>query len=377
MQSPGITPGHSIYTANCRHSCELSALNIGKVLEFLRQNGYTITDDIGLADVVLINSCCVISGKRNLVRSALEMALNSAHIEKIILFGCFAGIQTGKISKIIKIPSKSIEQIDDYFDHHISIENIEIQRINQNIFTPYQASFDSGLNYVLISQGCVNRCSYCNIKNAKGEVQSRPVDEIVEDIRKRITDDAKEFILAADDCGSYGRDIGTDIVSLIRKIFASDPRIKIRLHYLFPRVLIENEQAFMALFATGRITYVNFPIQSGAQRILNLMNRSYDIVQVLHIVSHIKRMSPRTWLYTHIIVNFPTETERDLQASLHASEIFDEALFMNYSKNPLTPAFRLPDVDKKQKQRTLKTVSAFLKTGHKGLLIDSDSGAPL
>jgi len=309
MQSPCITPAHSIYTINCGLSCELSALNIGKVFEFLRQNAYVTTDDIALADVVLINSCCVISGKRKLVRSALEMTLGKNHIEKIILFGCFAGIQTGNIRNIIKIPSKSIEQIDDCFEHHISIQDIEIQGINQHIFMPYQASFDTGLNYVLISQGCVNKCSYCNIKNAKGEVQSRPVDEIVEDIRKRVTDDANEFILAADDCGSYGRDIRTDIVSLIRKIFASDPRIRLRLHYLFPRVLIEYEQAFMALFATGRITYVNFPIQSGAQRILNLMNRSYDIVQVLHIVSHIKRTSPQTWLYTHIIVNFPTETK--------------------------------------------------------------------
>ncbi len=377
MPSPFITSGDSIYIVNCGRSCELSALNIGKVLEFLRQNGYVIIDNMGLADVVLINSCCVISGKRHRVRSALEMAQNSDHIEKIVLFGCFAGIQTGNIENVIKIPSKSIEQIDDCFDHHISIQKIEITGIPKNIFTPYQASFEYNLDYVLISQGCVNRCAYCNIKNAKGAVQSRPVHEIVEDIRKRVTEDVTEFILLADDCGSYGLDIKTNIVSLIRKILAIDARIKLRLHYVFPRVLIEYEQAFMALFATGRITYVNFPIQSGAQRILNLMNRPYDIVQVLHIVSRIRRMSPQTWLYTHIIVNFPTETEKDLGASLHAAEIFHETLFMNYSKNPLTPAFRLPDVDRQHKQRTLKTVSAFLDSGHKGLLIDSDSGAPL
>ena len=221
------------------------------------------------------------------------------------------------------------------------------------------------------------RGCYCNIKHAKGEVQSRTVNEIVEDIRARVTDDTHEFILMADDCGSYGRDIRTNIVSLVRRIFESDSRIKLRLHYVFPRVLIDYEQAFHELFSTGRITYVNFPIQSGSQRILNLMNRPYDIVQVLHSVSCIRRMSPQTWLYTHIIVNFPTETGKDLKASLHAAEVFDEALFMNYSKNPLTPAFRLPDVGRQQKQRTLKTVSVFLKSGHKGLLIDSDSGAPL
>jgi MiaB/RimO family radical SAM methylthiotransferase len=372
-----FTSKETLFLLNCGETCEMSALSFGRLLQFFKLNNYKLSQDLSKADHVLINSCCVILGKRNDVEEKLQFALTLPHIRNVVMFGCFAGIDRIDSEKTIYISSKKIEDVDLFFEHHISIGDIFINSFHQDFFIPYQRSHNPDARYVLIAQGCENRCSYCNIKNSKGATESKPVRDILREIEINVKQGFFEFILLADDCGSYGADIGTNIISLLTEILKSDSRIQLRIHYLFPQTLIKYAQQFKEVIASGRINYINVPIQSGSQRILTMMNRNYPINEVLSLLSDLKSISPHTWFYTHIIVNFPSETDDDLKLSLSSSEIFDECLFMNYSRNQLTQAYSLKDVDPEIEKSRLSMVQSFLDVNGKGLLIDDKTAGPV
>ena len=365
----------SVYLSNCGRTCEMSANGFGRILAYLRLNGISISASLAEARTVLINACCVIPGKRENVAGMLQAALENGHVQTVIVFGCFAGIDRVESERVVYVPSRDIEQLDNYFDHTVPIARAQVGTYHPSFFRPYQRSHDPSAQYVLIAHGCQNHCSYCNIKFAKGATKSRPIQEIQQEIDHHLRSGHFLFVLLADDCGSYGTDIGTSIADLMGAILAQDPRISLRLHYLFPLTLIQYRDRFADLVATGRITYLNAPIQSGSQRVLELMNRRYDIETVLDTVEQFRALSPATWFYTHAIINFPTETEADFEATLKAVDSFDEILLMDYFRNPMTAASRLPEVDRGDRSRRLDRAQAFLARGEKGLLIGDETGA--
>lgn len=366
----------SIFIFNCGNTCELSAHHFGRLLSFFRVNRYRITGDIATCSTVLINSCCVITGKRSDVTSKLHYALSLSHVKNVVLFGCFAGINHPSSNKIVHVSTKTIEQINTCFQHTVPITDISESSLTPESFLPYQQSHDPSVRYVLIAQGCENNCSYCNIKHAKGATISRPKSDIVEEIRKELSKGYLEYLLLADDCGSYGADCNTSIIDLLTEVLNLDSRLRIRIHYLYPQILLQHKDAFADLFGLNRITYINIPLQSGSNRVLELMNRKYDAGEVIRTIRMLKDVSPATWFYTHFILNFPTETEVDFNASLDASKIFDECLFMNYSMNPQTPAARFPSVAPDIMEHRLFRAQKFLDENGNGMLIDDRTGGP-
>jgi tRNA A37 methylthiotransferase MiaB len=190
----------------------------------------------------------------------------------------------------------------------------------------------------MIAQGCANGCSYCNIRRVKGDVRSRPPETILAEIRQGLSLGVREFALLADDCASYGHDRGIDLTLLLEDIFALEDGFRVKLGYLFPRFVLTYYDRLKGLFETGRISYVNIPVQSGSQRILDLMNRPYAAGEIREKVMQLRAAAPDTRFCTHIMINFPTETEADFQASLALADVFETAIFLNYSDNRGTPA---------------------------------------
>ncbi|MBD3315746.1 MAG: radical SAM protein [Chitinivibrionales bacterium] len=367
----------TFFLVNCGETCEMSALHFGKVVRFFRLNNYRLSNQLENAENVLVNSCCVITGKVNDVENKLQFVLARPHVKKVVLFGCFAGIETASDQRVMRISSKAIEAINTHFEHRVAIEDISVTSFHPDYFIPYQQSYDPGVRYVLIAQGCENRCSYCNIKNAKGSTKSVPTADIIREITTSVGEGAYEFILLADDCGSYGADRNSSFVELARTLLEIDPRVRLRVHYLFPAALLARRGEYEELLRTGRITYMNVPLQSGSQRILHLMNRAYDPGKVLDTIRRLRELSPKTWFYTHFIINFPTETDEDFSRTLEASAHFDECLFMNYSTNPRTAAAGLDEVDSCRRAHRLAVVHDFLEANGKGLLIDDTTAGPV
>ena len=219
----------------------------------------------------------------------------------------------------------------------------------------------------------MNNCSFCTIRNAKGRVLSRRPEEILADVRRLAASGAREITLLSDECGSYGADIGTDLSGLLAKIAAADAKIRIKISTLYPGALLRLFPGLRPVFAAGRISYINIPLQSGSQRILGLMARRYDIKRVLKTVGEIRALSPKTWIYTHIIINFPTETHAEFLESLKASLYFNERMYIDYSDNRGTRASLLkPKVGRAEGRKRLRLAKAVLDKGRPGSLFPYD-----
>ncbi|MBN2568645.1 MAG: radical SAM protein [Deltaproteobacteria bacterium] len=319
--------------------CEPSAFLFTRVVKFLLVNGYNITNDIDKCETILVNTCCVTEDKIAASRAGLNFARDRGKGKRIILFGCMASLPLPSLNRedLICIGPKNIDELDAHFPHHSSINDIPVNRLLPELYEPGQG-LGYGDYFIMIAQGCSNRCSYCNIKRSKGDVRSEPFETILPQILSGISMGVREFALLADDCASYGHDLGTDLVRLIEQLFAAGPDFKLKLGYIFPQFLIEHFDGLKAVFRTGRIRYVNIPVQSGSQRILGLMNRRYSIGGVMEAVKKLRDIVTQTIFCTHIMLNFPTESHDDFLMSLAIADRFDEVLFLHYSDNQDTAA---------------------------------------
>jgi tRNA A37 methylthiotransferase MiaB len=184
--------------------------------------------------------------------------------------------------------------------------------------------------FVEISKGCTGKCNYCVIKKAKGDLKSRKINHIIEDI-KSIYDPTKTLFLAADDCGCYGSDIGLSLIELINEINKEFPNITIDLNYLNPRIMQDNPEGYVKLFENASFRYVIIPLQNGSNKIIKKMNREYDVKKILKLTDRIKKVAPSSILYAHFILSFPGERTTDFIKTLFAALHYDIPLPFIYT----------------------------------------------
>ncbi|MEW6078777.1 MAG: radical SAM protein [Thermodesulfobacteriota bacterium] len=360
--------------------CEPSAYLFTRAVNFFLANGYVPAGDVEESDIVLVNSCCVTEDKIATSRQALDAARAGGGGKQIVLLGCLAELPPDgpEPENLIRIGPHCLDRLQDHFAYRIPLDRIETHQLPPVFYEPGQ-----GLGYrdyfVMIAQGCANGCSYCNIRRAKGDVRSRHPETIRAEIRQGLSAGVKEFALLADDCASYGRDLGTDLAALLEDIFAVADGFRVKLGYLFPRFVLTHFDRLKGLFGTGRISYVNIPVQSGSQRILDLMNRRYTAEAVREKVLQLRDAAPETRFCTHLMINFPTETEADFQASLVLADAFETAIFLNYSDNRGTAAADIyPKVSDEERRKRLDRASDYVnRRGPGGGAVISDFNCDL
>jgi tRNA A37 methylthiotransferase MiaB len=192
--------------------------------------------------------------------------------------------------------------------------------------------FDSSNYYIKICSGCVHACTYCAIKKAKGGIKSETPDSIIEQLRIGIEQGVTRFNLLADDCGSYGADIGTDIAELLTLIRSyTDLDITVDISSMHPGRLVDLYPKISSS-VVKMLGLIVLHIQSISSDTLKIMNRNYAINEVIRIVRDIKRINPKTYITTIIIFGFPTETTDDIIDSFPIADIFDLVTYFAYSE---------------------------------------------
>ena len=379
----GAAPGTlgRIYLLDPSKRCEPSALLFTRAVNFFLVNGYRIAGSIDDCDTILVNTCCVTEDKISSSLAALEFARLNGNGRRIVLFGCAAAFPVPGLDRqgLLCIGPKDLDDLNVHFFHHTPVNHIAVNRLSPELYAPGQG-LGFGDYFILIAQGCSNRCSYCNIKRTKGDVVSEAVETILPQVRQGLARGVQEFTLVADDCASYGRDLGTDLSQLIELLFAAGPTFGLKLGYLYPAYLLRRRDELRAIFRTGRIRYVNIPVQSGSQRILDLMNRTYSVNDVMEAVRQLRQDAPGTVFCTHLMVNFPTETPAEFLQSLAVADGFNEVLFLHYSDNRETAAASLhPKVPDQEARRRLDLASDYANRrsgGRSAVIKDFNCDAP-
>ena len=346
------TSGDSVFFINLQNQCDNACFLFSKVIRFFGENAYHTVDDIGQAQTVVVNTCAYVDKTARDEERDLTQMMERHPGKQFVVYGCLARFtkEFKDRPNVLLVPPEKTELLDATFSRSKRVH--EVQSNHLVGFGNYQTALTDGDFFVQISQGCRNKCSYCNIRLVKGGVVSKPIPEITQELQRAVSTGVFEVTLLADDCASYGIDLGTDLVQLLDAGLAVDPRLKLKIYAAHPTAILAALPDYERLVATGRVPYVCLPTQSGSQRILDLMGRGYDIAQVKELVRRLKTASPASYVCTHVMFGFPTETDADLEQSLDLAEVFDFTVFLHFMENARTASARIePKIDEDEAKR--------------------------
>lgn len=330
------------------YRCENNSYFGNQICTFLETNGYTLVNKLVKADAIIFNTCAVTQNVEDDCLSVINFYRKKYSGRKqIIVYGCLPKINErfSKIPDVVCIGPYDIDKFNYIFSHEIPIQKIRNNIINRRFLTNFNKELCEYT--IMISQGCVSNCSYCVIKKAKGIVNSKSVHKIIVEVREGVLKGYRHIRLIADDCGCYGVDIKTNFGNLIKQICILQEKFSLFIHYLEPGEFIKYFDEIKQAVIRGRIYHINIPIQTGSQRILKLMNRHYNIFEVIKKVRELKRY-PYIHLATDIMMGFSTETTAELNKSLEYSLAFDTVELFLYSPRKGTPASLMKPISKEK-----------------------------
>ena len=350
--------------------CQMNVHDSEQMAALLAQVGYKITDNLKLADLILLNTCSIREKAEHKVYSKLGRIskLKEQNPELIIGVGGCLAQQLGtkfhkkvghldfvfgthnihRLPQLVAAVRKKRGEITEV-DFHKSLNSI-------GVFAPPQSGAISA--FVTIMQGCNNFCAYCVVPYLRGPEMSRLPEDIIEEIKKLADCGIREVTLLGQNVNSYGKTLGNGLnfASLIKKIGKIFGIKRIRFTTSHPRDLSDE---LINCFAEEEklCEHIHLPVQSGSNRILALMNRGYTVEEYMQKVDHLRKIRPLISITSDIIVGFPGETQNDYQETIDMMEKirFDSIFSFKYSERKGTAAQKLEGkVEECEKLRRLE-----------------------
>ncbi len=212
--------------------------------------------------------------------------------------------------------------------------------IIRRVFSQARMFFYSDLGKcydLFVSKGCRRNCSYCAIRFATGPLVSKPLEEVIRNFEEGLKLNYRVFNLNGDCLGDYGLDIGTDLGELLKYFLTVAKNFVLQINDLHPEAFLKYFERFASLSQQNKIHVLHLPLQSANQRILNMMNRDYDIQEVKDKLIEIKKNNNIYFKYDFII-GFPTESDKDFEdTSIFIKEFKNDHYFIGkYSDMPNT-----------------------------------------
>jgi len=333
------------------YGCQMNISDSSELRNLLESSGLVYTENENEADTIILNTCSVrnTAEERVLGRLGYLKGLKKSKPNlKIFVTGCMAQNWGEKLLK--EAPhingifgtynrSKILEAINDTQNYVVDIkmDRYEFLPPTTDYIYPFKAS-------VTVIHGCNHSCTYCIVPKTRGKEISRPIKDIVEDIKKLIDKGVVEVLLLGQNINSYGKDIGTSFKELLEEVNKIEGLRRIRFltsHPInFKRDLIDT---IAELDKVCR--YFHLPFQSGSNRILKLMKRGYTHEYYIDMVNYIREKMPDSSISTDIIVGFPSETEEDFKMTLKLVEEvrFDFSYMFIFNPREGTPAATMQD----------------------------------
>ncbi len=313
----------------------------------LEREGWRLASGPEDAQVLIVNTCGFIDpAKRESIETSLELKSRYPG-KKVIMVGCLSeryGTELrGELPEIDgflgnKDPAAIVDLVEaGSRSRPAAATRSRLERTRLLSFP--------GSAYVKVAEGCGNRCTYCAIPLIRGDLASRTVSSVVDEVRGLLDRGAKELILIAQDLGSFGRDRGSAELPRLLSAVASVPGdYWVRLLYIhpdrFPRQILD------IVASDGRfLPYFDLPFQHASSGVLHAMGRRQDPQANLALLAEIRFRLPQAVIRSTFLVGFPGETEEDFQRLLdfQQSARLEWLGAFTYSLEEGTPAFALKD----------------------------------
>lgn len=362
--------GRGLYYFIVTHGCQANERDSEIMGGILREMGYRLAKDILSADLILINTCAIRQNAEERVFGELGALLKykkeNPHVI-IGLCGCMA-----QEEKTVEAVLRKYPQVNLIFGTHnlyrLPELLIECKKSGEKVVEIYSQEGEiieklpSKRNsihkaWVNIMYGCDKFCTYCIVPYTRGKERSRRIYDIIDEIKKLKAQNYREVCLLGQNVNAYGLDIGMEhgFAELLEAV-AKTGIERIRFMTPHPRNFDQETIDVMAKYE-NIMPAVHLPVQSGSNRILQSMKRSYTREEYLDLFKRLKEKIPGLSVTSDIIVGFPNETEEDFQETLSLYDIccYDAAYTFIYSPRIGTPAAKMCD------KETLATKEAHLQ----------------
>lgn len=358
--------------------CQMNEYDSARMADVLRvAAGYEPTENPEEADLLLLNTCSVREKAQEKVFSQLgrwrDMKAARPHVI-IGVGGCVAsqegqGITDRAPFVDLVFGPQTIHRLPDMLAqlrrNGRSVVDVSFPEIEKFDHLPAPRA-NGATAFVSIMEGCSKYCTFCVVPYTRGEEVSRPLEQVVTEIRALAAQGVVEITLLGQNVNAYrGQMAGggyADLAALIYFVAAVPGIERIRFMTSHP---VEFRDSLIEAYrdVPTLANYLHLPVQSGSDRVLALMKRGHTVLEYKQKIRKLRAVRPDISLSTDLIVGFPGETERDFQGTLDlVREIgFDQSFSFIYSQRPGTPAAALPDeVTHDEKQARLERLQAQL-----------------
>lgn len=388
-------PASAFVISNGCHECFIDAALVQQFLS--EKRGLTLVDDIAGADLIVLLGCAVMQPKEDQTRELVRLVHEQRRPDsQVIVSGCIAKIRpevaragstpcdglAGEIEDLIALKGQNGElkanfPYQPYRGHKKDLLGTVAARVRQKILIDSAGAgrwrrrlarrlsqplvsllsrykdfvesrmdvWNAGTYTIKVSTGCRGNCSYCSIRQSRGTVSSKSIPCVVEEFRTGLAKGYNSFALIGTDLGDYGKDRGEDLLDLLNALIDIPGQFRLRLRNVNPRWIIPAGPRFHEVLRSGKVAYIEAPMQSASDPILKRMNRGYRAGEFLDAIRAIKAACPPLLVKTQIIVGFPGERPEDFRKAMDLAKttVFDYIDVFRYSDRPNTRASSLPN----------------------------------
>lgn len=374
-----------IYTLGCK----VSQYESEAILEEGLRRGFFPAGEDAPCDVCIINTCTVTAEGDRKCRQTIRRAKKESPNAKILVCGCYSQVSPEDIAAIDGVDyvcgsAEKLRVIDRALDllRGEDLPKIEIAPLDGAAYEQMRISHAPRTRaYVKIEDGCDNRCTYCKIPDARGNVRSRSIAETLKEVRTLAEGGVREVVLTGIEVASFGIDTGESLADLILAVNELPGISRIRLSSLEPTLILRGDFLEKIKSAEKLCPHFHLSMQSGCSRTLAAMRRKYNAEMAMRALSALRAAIPGAMFTTDFIVGFPGESEEDFEETLafaKAARFLDVHVFP-YSRRAGTPAAEMPNqVDETEKHRRVQVlISACADTTNEILAEVVQSGKPL
>nr|XP_015213213.1 PREDICTED: threonylcarbamoyladenosine tRNA methylthiotransferase isoform X1 [Lepisosteus oculatus] len=352
-------------TWGCSHNSSDGEYMAGQ----LAASGYKMTENPSEADLWLLNSCTVKNPAEDHFRNSIKKAKEQN--KKVVVAGCVPQAQPRMeyLKGLSVIGVQQIDRVVEVVDETIKGHSIRLlgqkkdngKRLGGARLDLPKIRKNPLIEIISINTGCLNACTYCKTKHARGDLASYPIEELVERAQQSFLEGVCEIWLTSEDTGAYGRDIGTDLPTLLWQLVEVIPEgAMLRLGMTNPPYILEHLEEMAKILNHPRVyAFLHVPVQSASDSVLMDMKREYCVADFKRVVDFLKEKVPGITIATDIICGFPGETDEDFKETMElVNEYKFPSLFINqFYVRPGTPAAKMQQVQPQVKKQRTKELS--------------------
>uniref|UniRef100_A0A1I8EWV1 tRNA-t(6)A37 methylthiotransferase n=1 Tax=Wuchereria bancrofti TaxID=6293 RepID=A0A1I8EWV1_WUCBA len=320
------------------------------------------------ASLWILNSCTVKTPSETQLENTVKEARKLNKF--IIVAGCVSQAEPNLrfLDGISIVGVKQIECVTQAVEETLKgncVRFLSRRKPNSNLLLP-KIRKNKFIEILAISTGCLNHCTYCKTKSARGNLVSYPLDSLLERARNAFADGCKELWLTSEDLGAWGRDIDMVLPDLLNALVEIIPEgCMLRLGMTNPPYILDFLEEISEILNHPRVySFLHIPVQSASDAVLSDMKREYTCIDFCRVVDYMIQNVPNIYIATDFICAYPTETESDFEESMALVRKYRfPSLFINQFYPRIgTPAANLKKIDTIEARRRTAEMSSLFRS---------------